>query len=273
MFSIFYDITLYFLKILFIFSIPFIFIFLQIFILFFYNIIYKKKKLPKKGIYKENNIFKKLFIEFPKQFIQDIFNKKDYEFNEYGIHMICGEQGSGKTITLIYILNKWRKKYPKCKIATNLNYKYENDVLENYKNVINRSNGFYGQIEVIDEIQTWFNSNHSKNFPVEMLGEISQQRKQRKCIIGTSQIFSRIAKPIREQTHYIYLPFTIFGCITIVRKSHIKYWDNENQKFKRYLGFFFFVHNSELRNSYDTYKRISSYQKNGFKNESDYMQI
>jgi energy-coupling factor transporter ATP-binding protein EcfA2 len=198
-----------------------------------------------------------------------MINRKDYEFKEYGIHMVCGEQGSGKTTTVVYLLNKWKKLYPFVQISSNMDYKYQDGEINHWKDIVHSSNGVLGKIEVIDEIQTWFSSLQSKDFPPEMLQEVSQQRKQRKAIIGTAQIFSRMSKPLREQTHFIYLPMTLFGCLTIVRKSHIKYWNDEKQKFTQYTGMFFFVHNKELRDSFDTYKKIEKYSKDGFKSESE----
>ena len=80
-------------------------------------------------------------------------------------------------------------------------------------------NGIYGEIDVLDEIQNWFNSLQSKDFPPEMLTEITQQRKQTKMILGTSQVFSRLAKPIREQTYMLYEPTTLFWLFNICKKN------------------------------------------------------
>lgn len=247
----------------------FIIVFLHMFIRYIYFFVIKKYPIPKRGKYKIPSIFQRLYFQFPKQFIDDLINQKDYEFKEYGIHMVCGEQGSGKTTTVVYLLNKWKKLYPKCLVSTNMDYKYQDSEINHWKDIVQSSNGIHGKIEVIDEIQTWFSSLQSKDFPPEMLQEVSQQRKQRKAIIGTAQIFSRMSKPLREQTHFIYLPMTICGCLTIVRKSHIKYWNDEKQKFTQYTGMFFFVHNKELRDSFDTYKKIEKYSKEGFKSESE----
>lgn len=60
-------------------------------------------------------------------------------------------------------------------------------------------NGEEGVLYLIDEIQLYFNSLESKNINMDVMVEISQQRKQRKNIICTSQIFGRMAKPLREQ--------------------------------------------------------------------------
>jgi hypothetical protein len=224
----------------------------------------KKEKMPKRGQYKEPSFFSKIFLQFPRQFIDDLRHKQDYEFEQYGVHIICGEQGSGKTTTVVYLLNKWLKMYPHCRVSTNMAYKHESSSINHWKDIVSDNNGILGKVEVLDEIQTWFSSNQSKDFPPEMLQEVSQQRKQRKAIIGTAQVFSRMSKPLREQTHFVYLPMTLFGCITIVRKSHAKYWNDEKQTFNRYTGFFFFVHTPEIRDAFDTYKKIEKYSETGF---------
>ena len=45
--------------------------------------------------------------------------------------------------------------------------------------------------------------------------QISQQRKQRKHIIATSQVFGRMAKPLREQFSSVMLCKNYFGCVQI----------------------------------------------------------
>ncbi|HHX70631.1 MAG TPA: hypothetical protein GX708_21590, partial [Gallicola sp.] len=186
-----------------------IFIFLiSLFYQYFILVKIKKMKRKKRQIEREKKVgfFKKIFYVFPKQLALDIVKKDPEDFNEWGVHLICGEQGSGKTITTCYLLQEWKRKYPLAKITTNMTYKYEDRPLLHWKDLLNYQNGKYGTIKVLDEIQTWFNSNQSKDFPVEMLGEVSQQRKQRSAIIGTTQVFNRVAKPLREQTHFVYLP-------------------------------------------------------------------
>lgn len=161
--------------------------------------------------------------------------------------------------------------YPKIKIKTNYFYQFENARIGHWKDVVNGTNGIYGEIDVLDEIQNWFNSLESKDFPVEMLQEITQQRKQTKMIMGTAQVFSRIAKPIREQTYMLYEPTTLFGCLTLVRKYEIDTDVSGQATTKKYRGIFFFVHNDEIRNSFDTYKKIMNLSEKGFKTESEHI--
>lgn len=210
---------------------------------------------------------KRLFIEFPRQFVLDKFNRDPDEFTDYGVHIIAGKQGSGKSITLTYLLLRYQKMYPKIKVATNYYYSHENYHIKHWKDIVKINNGKYGVVIVLDEIQNWFNSLQSKDFPPEMLTEITQQRKQRKIIFGTSQVFSRVAKPIREQTYMLYEPTTLFGCITFVRKYEVCINTDGLTDNKKYRGCFFFVQNEELRNLFDTYRKVEMLSVTGFKSE------
>lgn len=212
---------------------------------------------------------KRLFIEFPKQFILDKFNNNPDEFKEYGVHIIAGKQGSGKSITLTYLLLRFQQMYPKLKVATNYYYNYEDKHINHWRDIINYNNGQYGVVVVLDEIQNWFNSLQSKDFPPEMLTEITQQRKQRKVIFGTSQVFGRIAKPIREQTYMLYEPTTLFGCITFVRKYDVTTDCDGLATTKKYRGCFFFIQNERVRNAFDTYRKVENLAQEGFKTENE----
>lgn len=234
-----------------------------------------KKIKPIKGEYRKighGSKLKRLFIDFPRQLVHDklMFNP-DY-FREFGVHIMAGKQGSGKTVTVAYLLMWYMKMYPKVRVRTNFDFVHQHDAIYSWHDIIATNNDIFGEIIVIDEIQNWFNSMQSRDFPPEMLTEITQQRKQIKCIIGTSQVFERVAKPIREQTYMLYQPFTIKGCLTVVFKFEpiIKASDGNVDK-KKFRGLFFFVHNKELRESFDTYKKIERLAADGFKPSSEQM--
>lgn len=205
---------------------------------------------------------------FPKQVAIDSITRDCNEFQEFGISIFCGRQGSGKTSTVVYLLNKWREKYPSLKILTNFAYKYEDEELVHWKQLVSTFNGIYGVVYGIDELHTWL-SMKSNAVPFDLLKEISTQRKQKSCILGTCQVFGKVPKEIRDQTEWVYLPRTFFNCLTIVRKARPEDYDSDKNKFKRYHGTFFFVHDKELRESYNTYKRIeqlveAEFEKNEF---------
>jgi len=240
----------------------------------FYWIIIRRIK-PKKGTRRKvgyGSKLKRLFVDLPRQLSYDVLNKDPDFFREYGVHIVAGEQGSGKTITVAYLLRRFQLEYPRLVIKTNFNYEFEDDQIRHWKDIVASENGIYGEIDVIDEIQNWFNSLQSKDFPVEMMTEITQQRKQRKIILGTSQVFTRVAKPIREQTFLLYEPHTILGCLTVVFKfKPIIKADSGNPDEKKFKGVFFFVHDKELRESYDTYRKIEEMSKEGFKPSEEHV--
>ena len=255
------------------FFIALILIFLTVLFAIIKEIFIQKKRgnhIAKQGNYKKNrHWFLRLFYDFPKRVVADLYSCTDYEFKLNGLHLIVGEQGSGKTIALVYLLLKFAQKYPKLVIRTNMGYVGESGSIKSWRDLVFRNNGVYGEIDVIDEIQNWFNSLESKDFPPEMFSEITQQRKQRKCIFGTSQVWQRVAKPIREQCSYVYKPHTFLGAITFVLVYKPKVNDDGICEKLMFRKMFFFVHNDEIRNSFDTYKKIKSQSLKGFKSETD----
>jgi ATP-dependent Clp protease ATP-binding subunit ClpX len=263
-----FEIALQLMKALLLIALPFAIILLIPFIGF--NIYWRgiKKLKPKKGSYRYvgyGSKIKRIFWDFPNQYVQDCLNRDPDEFHEKGVHIIEGEQGDGKTLTACYLLMRYKKMYPKLRVKTNYNYKFQDDEIRSWRDVVASENGIYGEINVLDEIQNWFNSLQSKNFPPEMMTEITQQRKQRKCIIGTSQVFNRVAKPIREQTYILYSPTTLLGCLTVVRKYKPVLSADGTPDSHKFIGVFFYVHSKELRESYDTYHKIEKMAVEGFK--------
>lgn len=245
------------------------FIVMSIFYYIYFRYV-KKMQLPKKEFVsseKKRNIFVRLFILFPRQFVLDRLTCDPNEFGLYGFHLFVGEQGSGKTVATAEFLRRIKQKYPLCQIATNFEYKHEDSQIESWKDLVFNNNGIYGQVDVVDEVQNWFSCNQSKDFPPEMIQEITQQRKQRKIFIGTTQRFERMAKPLREQVNYLYYPVTIAGCLTIVKVCKPSV-DAEGQITKlKGARFYFFVHDKEIRDSFDTYHKIRKQAESGFNND------
>ena len=225
-----------------------------------------KKRLKKRvSNYVERSFSKKIFIDLPKQLVEDFYNFDPNDFKNFGLWLYCGPQGTGKTLSVVYDLMRYQKMFPKLKVRTNMEYKYQDGEITCGDDLLNNNNGTYGQIEVIDEIQSWYSSLQSKDFPPHLLEEICQQRKQRKMIIGTAQVYSRVAKPLREVCSYVVVPKTYLGCVTVCRVTEPEYWDEKKQKFTHFKRTYFFVHNDEIRNAYDTYKKIEKMRQAGFR--------
>lgn len=232
----------------------------------------KGSKLPRrteKSNYKKRNIFVRLFFDFPRALACDFLNRNPDAMKIHGIYMFCGEQGSGKTIAAIQFIREQYKKHPKIRIKSNIKISFQHGRITHWKQILNSNNGSIGEIDFIDEVQNWFSSNESKNFPVEMLSEVTQQRKQHKVIVGTSQVFTRMSKPLREQTKFLCLPFTIAGCLTVVRIYKPVLDDTGTMISKKFVKMYFFVHDKELRECYDTFEKVERLSSAGFQPASE----
>lgn len=214
-----------------------------------------------KGSVNPLNIWKS--IQFDREFR---LSHPDY-FDPEGILIFCGSQGSGKTLSAVQYVKRLCEEYPNAILVTNVDISglpletavVEYDGLECLKNI---ENGYMGVIYFIDEIHLELNSLESKNIDMDTIVELSQQRKQRKHIVGTSQVYMRMAKPLREQVKDI-----------VLCKNYFKYfqWNKlidgfesreENGKLKaeivkKYLWF----HTPRLYGSYDTYAKMRRYKK------------
>lgn len=131
--------------------------------------------------------------------------------------------------------------------------------LDMLKNICNKE---YGVIYLIDEIHLELNSLESKNVDIEVMVEISQQRKQRKHIVGTSQIFMRMAKPLREQIHDIIICRGFWGVIQFNKWINGMSATEKSGKLvaevkARYLWF----HSPEMYQQYNTYTKMRRYNK------------
>lgn len=221
--------------------------------------------------HKKRSFLSKILLDLPKRISDDLFKKNPDMFRYQGMIIFEGRQGQGKTISAIQYAREMQREYTKSKCITNLNYKYQNDDLRHWSQLVDYKNGIYGVIVLIDETQNWFASNQSRNFPPEMLEVVTQNRKNRRVILGTAQSFYMLAKNIRSQTTELRRCATLFGCLTIVRRFvPILDSDGNVKEFKK-RGCYFFVHDEELRNSYDTYHVIHSLANSGFQ-DKDYLE-
>lgn len=229
----------------------------------------KRLKKGSRQIVKKESFIKRLFYKLPKMYVDDIFERDPDFFKYQGCIIFEGRQGAGKTIGMVEFARRMQQEYPEALCTTNLGYKNENEELKDWRFLINYKNGIKGVIVCIDELQNWFSSMDSKNFPPDMLEIITQNRKNRRIILGTSQNFYLLAKAIRSQATEVRRCTTLLGALTIVRRFE-PILDSEGNvmEFKK-RGCYFFVHDKELRESYDTYKVIKRLSKVGFQEQNN----
>lgn len=188
-------------------------------------------------------------------------------FDPEGLLVFCGPQSAGKTLSAVQYVRKLVSRYPEAILCTNVEIfdlpectkVVEYDGIES---ITQLENGFAGVIYLIDEIHLEFNSLESKNVPIEVMIEVSQQRKQRKHIVGTSQVYMRMAKPLREQMKNVVLCDNWFHRIQInklidAHKAHEQDGSLVCEGARTYIWF----HSPELYKSYDTYKKMRRYRQ------------
>lgn len=218
----------------------------------------------------------------------DIALRRNKEFFwPTGTQVYVGRQGSGKTISAVKHILDLKKRYPKAIIVSNVSltrlraqrFSTEAELrliceeispeeefisfssMDELALVLTKvNNGFRGVVYLIDEIHTYFNALESKNIPMFVFTEISQQRKQRKLIIGTSQLFLRMAKPLREQCDNLIMCRTFLGALTIQKAydgmTLTQEYDGSLSGNHKKTGWFW--HSRYLRKSFDTYQKVVS---------------
>jgi len=220
----------------------------------------------------------------------------DY-FDPDGLVIFVGGQGTGKTLSAVNYVYKLLQAYPECKIVTNValadypivtfeewlvstgwqgepedlgdareqlfdDYVRENRVFEFVDNddFQRYFNGEYGVIFLVDEIQLYLSSLESKNINIEVVTQIAQQRKQRKHIVATSQVFGRMAKPLREQFSCVMACKEYFNAIQCNRLLDRDSLSSEESTGTNLSGEvvkkFWWIHQPEMYRRYDTYRVI-----------------
>ena len=195
-------------------------------------------------------------IVYRLRFIQD---NPDY-FHPAGIWVFTGPQGSGKTLSMVQCLKMILEEYPKAKVCSNLDIKgLDREIIPftDYSQIKTLTNGTDGIIFVLDEIHVLWNSLESKEIPISEMACFCQMRKDRRMILGTSQKYNRIAKPIREQLQYVIDCHNFFNLVqvnTVIDPNEGQEMDG--QLVGAVVCKHFWFHRPELYTSYDTLFKI-----------------
>lgn len=138
-------------------------------------------------------------------------------FRPDGIWAFCGPQGSGKTISAVQAARQIARDYPAVRVISNIEFELGDGSLperfESYEQLHDEDNGIYGMCFVLDEIHVLWNSLESKRIPISEMSALCQMRKSRRLILGTTQVYGRVAKPIREQLKYVIDCHNILGVL------------------------------------------------------------
>lgn len=182
-------------------------------------------------------------------------------FRPDGIWVFCGPQGAGKTLSAVKCAREIAKDYPAARVISNIDFELGDGSLpekfERYEQLAEEDNGIYGLIFVLDEIHVLWNSLESKKIPISEMSALCQMRKSRRLILGTSQVYGRIAKPIREQLKYVIMCHNILNVLqhnvlcdpteSVERNGHIS---------PQTLGEQWWWHTPDLYESYETLDKV-----------------
>lgn len=208
--------------------------------------------------------------------ITKIKNRKDTKIHLYGIYGYFGLPGQGKTMSMSWELMNLRKKYgDKIYIFTNYGFKDEDKPFSDWKMLLET----YDKPCVFawDEVQNEFNSRDYKNFPVELLTLLTQNRKGNgKRIYYTAQRYTRVDKVFRE------LSFRVGDCRTLFgRYTRVKWFDTED--YEQLLSSYkvddkmkircykkdTFIQTDEIRDCYDSYQMLESAKSKEYQTQQE----
>lgn len=187
-----------------------------------------------------------------------------------GLICFCGEQGSGKTLSAVNYAYNVCKAYPRCIVCTNISLSWDlpNEVVpySGPYDMLKMDNGEFGILFLIDEMHIEFNSLESKGMDVHIFELVSQQRKSCKHIVGTSQVFGRLAKPFREQFKYAVCCDNLFGLIfrQCVYRAYNVATDDDIRTVLRSSAVRFYIPSRVDFERYDTREVVRRLRDNGF---------
>lgn len=178
-----------------------------------------------------------------------------------GSRIYIGHQGMGKTLSMVADVIKLKEEFPKCLIFGNLkinipNY-YKINTDEDLKYALSVQNGDAGVAVVLDEAHLFFGK--KTGIPLEVLTSISQQRKDRRKIFMTSQVWEELDISLRKQVKEIVKCRNIFGMIQFnrVQDGYSLHYDKmQGDYVADKLYTYIFKHNIQLYRCYDTYEKI-----------------
>ena len=228
-----------------------------------------------------------LIYEFLKWKLIDIYrelvrirNKEEKKPHLYGIYGYFGLPGAGKTMAMVYQLERYRKKFGnRIYIMTNFHYLNQDFEFKTWRQLMLE----YDKPLIVgwDEVQNEFNSRDFQKFPVELLSILTQNRKGNGMqILYTAQRWNRVDKVFRELTHYAIECRTIFGRLTRLKYYHWMDYENlqatnivDKKMQIKPLKVESFVQSDELRELYDSYKMLETAKRKEYIDRTEVIKL
>ena len=141
--------------------------FLIVFFIYFIACFIGGKRLKKRSVkrappkYSKKDTFLsllyKIYVLVPIRIIKDIFETNPDIFKITGVHVFCGEQGTGKTISAVHFAKQLKELYPLAMVGSNINLEFKDFDIQGIDDII--SNTLYIKIF---EFKIDITTNHSK---------------------------------------------------------------------------------------------------------------
>lgn len=175
----------------------------------------------------------------------------------YGSRVYKAFIGGGKTLSMTHDIFKLKEKYPKMITFANYNiYGLKDFYLINSPQMMDYAlsfnNGENGVIVAIDEAHLfWLKKD---GIPVEVLSAISYQRKDRKKILMTTQVWDELPVSTRKQVMEVVNCIRVFNMQinVIYNGSKLRYDKKESAYIAPKLYTSIFKHNDDLYKSFNT---------------------
>lgn len=180
-----------------------------------------------------------------------------------GTRAYKGHQGMGKTLSMCEYIFRLKQKFPECIIYSNVmlngieDYHYTKTDKEVYEGLA-ATNGEKGVINVIDECHLFCNK--KTGISLDFLTQISQQRKERRKIIISSQIWEDLDISLRKQVPEI-VSCKHFGNlqINLISDGQQLHYNKTKSQYEAPLAKIeIFKRNDEYFNRYNTYQKIET---------------
>lgn len=181
----------------------------------------------------------------------------------FGSRVYVGHQGQGKTLSMVDYVFRLKEEYPNCKVVSNIKlygipyYKFDN--ADELIPLLSLKNGADGVVILIDEAHLFFNKKNG--ISLDVLTAISQQRKDRKRLVFSSQIWEELDISLRKQVK------EIVSCHCLARHWQINdiqdgetltYDKLQSEYVANHIRYEIFKHNDIMYKRYDTLQKIVS---------------
>ncbi len=214
----------------------------------FEKILTKPKKLP-------------LFLDFFRWIIVDMLRGKDYPI--WGIYIFVAKPGNGKTISMTEHIVRVKKGHPNIKVYTNFNYVGQDGVISCWQDIVEAPDN---SLICVDELHMLASSSAFQSFPIELLGEITQNRHSRKQFVTSTQDYDLISVNFKRVCNYVVLCNNVWGLDRLFQNHYFDRGVYESKSFMatiRKCNFSrYFVASDETYKRYNTLEKITSMVKN-----------